>query len=466
MIRSIKAKTILLLIIVLSAIFLGVGIFLDRELNSIIFESIDDSLHTKVQIVNSLIEHKREDIDMEFVEISIGEYSVPYSGHYYQVLLGDGSPFWRSPSLAEGALPYMKERFTEGVDSFYSDVEGPKGEPVRLLTSRLTIGKWEFVILAGDDISGAQELASSFHNVLLFSVPVAVILAIVGAMFIVVLSLRSVKHLSNEVEEITEKNLDKILSVDKMDSELVGLAEAFNSTFKRLDEAFLLQRKFLSDASHELRTPVSIIKSYCDITLKKERSADEYRETIEVVDETVARMSALVEKILDVARLESEGMALKSESLDLTRVVKSVYKLISPVAGEKGIAMTLNGAEKSMELIGDGDSLSELFMNLIDNGVKYNRKGGTVEITCTESNDWIEVSVADTGVGIPKEDLGKIFNRFYRVDTSRGEISGAGLGLNIVKAIAEAHGGRLDVESEYGKGSRFTVYLPKNGSSD
>lgn len=461
MIRSIKAKTIILLIVVLSVIFLGVGIFLDRELDAIISESIDASLYTKVQIVNSLIEHKKDELDMEFVEISVGEYSVPYSGHYYQILLKDGSPFWKSPSLAEEVLPYMKEGFAEGSEPFYSDAVGPKGQPVRLLTSTITVGKWDFVIIAADDISQAHELESSFRKVLWFSVPVAVILAIVGAMFIVVLSLRSVKRLSHEVEEITEKNLDKTLSVNDMDSELVGLAEAFNTTFKRLDEAFLLQRKFLSDASHELRTPVSIIKSYCDITLKRERSAEEYRETVEVVDATVTRMASLVEKILDVARLESGGMSLKRESLDITQVVKSVYKLISPVARENGVAMTLHGAEESITLCGDEDSLSELFMNLMDNAVKYNQRGGVVEITCTESNGWIEVSVADTGIGIPKEELEKIFSRFYRIDTSRSEIAGAGLGLNIVKAIAEVHGGRLEVESEYGKGSRFTLYLPK-----
>jgi len=461
MLRSIKAKTIILLIVVLSVIFLGVGIFLDRELDSIISESIDHSLYTKVQIVNSLIEHKKDELDMEFVEISVGEYSVPYSGHYYQILMKDGSPFWKSPSLAEEALPYMKEGFGEGGEPFYSDAVGPEGQPVRLLTSSITVGKWEFVIIAADDTSQALELENSFRKVLWFSVPVAVILAIVGAMFIVVLSLRSVKRLSHEVEEITEKNLDKTLSVDEMDSELVGLAEAFNRTFKRLDEAFLLQRKFLSDASHELRTPVSIIKSYCDITLKRERSTEEYRDALEVVDETVTRMATLVEKILDVARLESGAMTLKRESLDLARVVKSVYKLISPVAAEGGVALSLYGANKRMEVMGDEDSLSELFMNLIDNGVKYNRQGGTVTITCAESNGWIEVSVADTGVGIPAEELGKIFNRFYRSDKSRSEVSGSGLGLNIVKAIAEAHGGRLDVESEYGKGSCFTLYLPK-----
>ncbi|MFQ5585990.1 MAG: sensor histidine kinase, partial [Thermodesulfobacteriota bacterium] len=286
--------------------------------------------------------------------------------------------------------------------------------------------------------------------------------AIIGSLVIVVLSLRSVKHLSHEVEEITEKNLDKILPVDEIDSELVGLAEAFNTTFKRLDDAFLLQRKFLSDASHELRTPISIIKSYCDITLKKERSVEEYRETVEVVDETIARMAVLVEKILDVARLETNGMVFKKESVDLSRVLQSVYKLIAPVSDEKGISMTLSGDEDSLELMGDEDRLSELFMNLIENGVKYNREGGTVDILCTSANGWIEVAVSDTGIGIPKEEQENIFNRFYRVDKSRSEITGAGLGLNIVKAIVDAHGGSIEVESEYGKGSKFTVRLPVN----
>jgi len=461
MLQSIKAKTIVLLLVVLTAIFLGVGIFLDKKLNSIISESIDDALHTKVQIVNSLIEHKQEgNLDMEFVEINVGEYSVPLSGHYYQVMLYDGTPFWKSPSLAEGALPYAQERLTEGVDSFYSIVEGPKGEPVRLLTSRLTLGEWEFVILAGDDISRSQELVASFRNVLWFSVPIAIILSVAGAMIIVVISLRSVGRLSREVEEITERNLDRTISVEGMDAEIVGLAEAFNATIKRLDEAFLLQRKFLSDASHELRTPVSIIKSYCDITLKRERSVEEYRETVEVVEETVTRMSALVGKILDVARLESGAMTFMSEPVDLLRVIKSIYKLISPVADEKGIAVKLHGVEGEWTVAGDEDRLSELFMNLIENGVKYNRQGGTVDITLTGADGGVDVKVEDTGIGIPEDDLERVFGRFFRVDASRGEATGAGLGLSIVKAIVDAHGGTIEVKSELGRGSTFIVHLP------
>ena len=462
MLRSIKTKTILLLVVVLTTVFLGVGIFLDKRLNSIIFESIDETLHTKVQIVNSLIEHEEDKLHMEFVEINIGEYSVPLSGHYYQILLYDGTPFWKSPSLAEGAFPYARERFTEGVDSFYSIVEGPKGEPVRLYTSRLTLGEWEFVILAGDDISRSWELVDSFRNVLWFSVPVAILLSIAGAMMIVVISLRSVGRLSREVEEITELNLDKTITLEGMDAEIVGLAEAFNATIKRLDEAFLLQRKFLSDASHELRTPVSIIKSYCDITLKKERSTEEYRETIEVVDETVTRMAALVGKILDVARLETGATNFKSEPVNLSHLVESMYKLISTVADEKGVAVRLHGMEGGWTVSGDEDRLSELFMNLIENGVKYNRKGGTVDVTLAGGESGVEVTVEDTGIGIPEDDIARVFGRFYRVDSSRGEVSGAGLGLSIVKAIVDAHGGTIDVKSELGRGSTFTIHLPLN----
>jgi hypothetical protein len=129
MIRSIKTRTTLLLIMVLMVIFLGAGIFLDRALNSIIFESIDEALHTRVEKINSLIEHGMDKLDMEFVEVQLGEYSVPYSGHYYQILLGDGSHFWSSPSLADESLPYMRDRLHGSVESFYEVVEGPADTP-------------------------------------------------------------------------------------------------------------------------------------------------------------------------------------------------------------------------------------------------------------------------------------------------------------------------------------------------
>ena len=266
-------------------------------------------------------------------------------------------------------------------------VEGPKGEPIRLLSRRLSLRGWNFVILAGDDITIQKALVNSFRTVLWYSVPIVIILTVAGALIIVIPLLRSVKRLSHKVEEITEKNLEGVVTFEEMDSELVELANVFNSAFRRLDEVFLLQRKFLSDAVYEIRAPLSIIKSDCDITLKKERGTEKYRETIAVVYETFAGLPVLIEKVLDVARLKRTGMVLKKELLDLSQVVGSVYKLISPIAKEKGISLNLHGAEGGgLKIKGDKERLSELFMHLIENGVKYNRRGGTVEITCTAPN--------------------------------------------------------------------------------
>ncbi|MFQ5586724.1 MAG: ATP-binding protein [Thermodesulfobacteriota bacterium] len=460
----------------LTIIFLGVGIYLDRALNSIIFESIDEALHTRAEKINSIIEHGMDRLDIEFAEAQLDEYFVPYSGHYYQILHSNGSHFWKSPSLAEGSLPDPRERIQGSVESFYEVVEGPKGEPVRLLTRRVSLSGWNFIILAGDDISRATALANSLRTALWYSFPLVIIVTIGEAFIIVVPLLRSVKRLSREVEEITEKNLDRIVPVEEMDSEIAGLSEAFNTTFRRLEEALLLRKKSLANASYELIAPLSIIRRDCEITLEKERSTKRYRETIEVVYETVARMPALVERILDVARSDLRGIVLKKELLDLSLVVRSVCRLISPLANEKGVTVCLHGAEGSLEMVGDKERLRELFMHLIENGVKYNRRGGTVEITCTTSSKllllrraslwkilgWIEVSVADTGVGIPENERENIFRRFHRVDWSRGDVTGAGLGLGIAKTIIDAHKGRLDIKSELGKGSRFTVHLPVN----
>ncbi|MEE9591370.1 MAG: HAMP domain-containing sensor histidine kinase, partial [Thermodesulfobacteriota bacterium] len=143
-------------------------------------------------------------------------------------------------------------------------------------------------------------------------------------------------------------------------------------------------------------------------------------------------------------------------------LINTVYKLMSPLANEKGISLTIKGTDRALDVMGDGDRLSELFMNLVENAVKYNRRDGSVDISFNTADNWVNIAVSDTGIGMAEDDINKIFDRFYRVDKSRSETTGAGLGLSIVKAIVDAHGGKLDVESELGKGSRFTVNLPIN----
>lgn len=249
-----------------------------------------------------------------------------------------------------------------------------------------------------------------------------------------------------------------------VDAELKALASSFNETMDRLEKAFQAQRDFLSDASHELRTPTSVIKSTVDVTLRRERPVEEYREALETIKTATERMGGLIDRLLRLSRIDAEQAKYKNENVSLKDVLEITLKSISPLAQEREIMVN---AEKIEEIViaGDKDQLVELFLSILDNSIKYNRPNGSVTVSMARSGEWAITRITDTGIGIAPEALDKVFDRFYRADLSRGEIPGTGLGLPIAKGIAESHGGRIEVESKVGKGTTFSISLPVIKSS-
>ena len=227
---------------------------------------------------------------------------------------------------------------------------------------------------------------------------------------------------------------------------------------KRLEESFLKQSQFLSDASHDLKTPTSVIKSYCDVTLSRERTPLEYREAMENISEMANRISIIINRILEISRLESKTFSLNIMDVDLKDLIGNVLKLLEPSALLKGVKISLSGED--IKVRGDRERLTEAFINIIDNAIKYNRNRGSVVIKTGSKEGRAIISVEDTGIGIPESEKERIFDRFFRVDTSRSVVAGSGLGLSIVKAIINAHSGSIEVESEVGKGSIFKIFLP------
>ena len=278
-------------------------------------------------------------------------------------------------------------------------------------------------------------------------------------MIITGMSLKTLNIFSRKVSAITEKNLNERIEEKDVDKELKLLATSFNNMMARIEDAFIKQRQFLSDASHELRTPTSVIKSYCDVTLKKERHKSEYAEALTVIRDASERMALLIQKILDVARFESKNVLLKKEIVDIGQILSNAYKLMRPLANEKGIEILLQDG-KEMNISGDRERLTELFINLLDNAIKYNKEDGRVVLSSAIKDGFAVIIISDTGMGIPEEHFNKIFDRFYRIDKSRGSVSGTGLGLSIAKAIVDAHGGKIEVKSKAGEGSEFKIMLP------
>jgi PAS domain S-box-containing protein len=224
-----------------------------------------------------------------------------------------------------------------------------------------------------------------------------------------------------------------------------------------------MRNEFIGMVSHELRAPLSAIEQMINVVLMKEDLGEKERNFLSRAKERLRGLVDFINKLLEVSRIEA-GMAIqRREPLDLKEVVQKAVDLFSGEALNKGLTFSVELPQDPLPLIlGDPQGLEGVFVNLISNAIKYTPPGGKITVSLTQEGDYLKVSVSDTGVGIPKEDLPRIFDKFYRVRTKETrQVIGTGLGLAIVKGIVEAHLGRIEVKSELGKGSVFTVYLPK-----
>ena len=187
---------------------------------------------------------------------------------------------------------------------------------------------------------------------------------------------------------ITEKSLDKRIKVDRFDREFRGLGSAFNNTLIRLEESFNQHKRFLSDASHELRTPASVIRSYCEIPLRKKRDAEEYKKALGVILDNAKRMGGLIEKLLTISRLEQKGFNLKMERLSVNEIIEKTVTMLRALSDKKGINITYTPIEERVFIKGDRTYMAEVFMNILDNAIKYNRDDGMVTIGGMKDEDW------------------------------------------------------------------------------
>jgi two-component system, OmpR family, sensor kinase len=235
-----------------------------------------------------------------------------------------------------------------------------------------------------------------------------------------------------------------------------------NSTFARLDSAFQQQARFTADASHELRTPISVVLAQTQSALARERPSAEYREALEACSRAAQRMRQLVESLLQLARLDAEQEHTRRHPVDLAAIAEECVEFIRPMSDMRGIRITVD-LQKAV-CIADPQQIAQVATNLFTNAVQCNRESGEIRISTGVQSEVASLVVIDTGDGIPAEDLPWIFDRFYRVDKSRSRANGrTGLGLAICRSIVEAHHGKLTVLSEPGAGSTFSVGLPVDG---
>jgi heavy metal sensor kinase len=341
------------------------------------------------------------------------------------------------------------------------------GPARRTLTRSLKYAGEHYWLVAIRPLADQEELLRRLRVSLGLAALVILLCASFGGYYLAYKSLQPVARMTETTAQISATNLHERLPVAQERDELGRLAQVFNGLLARLEAAFAQQRRFMADASHELRTPLAIICGEAEVTLARPaRKETEYREALALALDEGRRMTRLVEDLLTLARADAGHYAVRRENLYLDEVVTQCARAVRTLAAERNIAVQCTAMEE-LPFCGDETLLRRLFLNLLDNALKYTPQGGEVTIVCQREGDAYVVTIADTGAGIPAEAQPHIFERFYRADPARARESlagGSGLGLAIAKFIAEAHQGSLALVQADAGGSIFKAHfpLPKN----
>lgn len=334
----------------------------------------------------------------------------------------------------------------------------------RVLARPAIIGHEQFSLVGSYSLADIEEMLKRIRAAFLFAIPLLLAAAATGGYFIAKRGLEPVASMAEHAAEISATNLHERLPVVG-GAELMGLALVVNDLLDRLEHAFSQQQRFVADASHELRTPTAILRTEADVTLSREhRTEAEYRASVKVMQDAVRRLTRIVEDLFLLARADAGHLPIRRESLYLEDLVHDVTRSVRSVAEQRGVKVELHGVVEA-PFDGDADLLGRLLLNLLDNAIKHSKRGASVDVELGMHANKYEISVADSGPGIPQEAQQRIFERFFRADTARESTeetgtSGAGLGLAIARRVAELHAGRLDlVESRPGR-TEFRITLP------
>lgn len=460
---SIKNRLFVSLFIFISFLLIIRGVLMFYEIKDGIFGSVKQSLHLKIQILKGLLYEKDGEIRLERNETISGEYTIPRSGYYYKVVT-DGKALASSGSLVEDdfALAAVMPEYSDKdlKESVYFSV-GPANERIMVLQHDFMLFGRTATIYAAQSLEGSLALIDRIRNFFLISVFITIFIAVFAALWIARYSLKPLKMFSSKIEKITHRTLGERIDSESQGPEMKGLARSFNDMLDRLRHAFEAEKRFIADASHELKTPLAVINTKCEVLLQKERSKEEYAKALTVINNTSKKIRSIIDDMISLARLDS-GILSAADFREITvkTCIEDAVRLVETLAEKNNVGISAGFAGMNdVKVHGDENSLTEAFLNIIENAVRYNVPGGKVEISAHGGSDKVLIVVKDTGTGIGQADIKKIFGRFYRADASRNT-EGSGLGLSIAKTIIDAHNGEIKAESEIGRGSSFTIIIP------
>ncbi|MBN1478518.1 sensor histidine kinase N-terminal domain-containing protein [Candidatus Sumerlaeota bacterium] len=475
--RSLRLRLLALFMVMEIAVIFAMAALVYHRSERALFDAMDADLASSFHGLATELEEGEPVLEVTS-ELSEGQRAEFGQGrdHFYQIADGAGHVLVTSPSL-HGDHISLPEDWEDDlqIGEVVHTLEEWDDEEIRVATLAVSPvypvgfdlndadpGRVSIVQIAAE----TDDLRDTLRDLVDYLTMIGgglILLSLLGGYALSSWALRPVRRLGDQVAQITEETLDQRLPEGGLPAELRPLSEGFNRSLSRLEAAFERERRFLADASHELRTPVSVAMSIQEVALRHPREPARYVEAIETSLQASLRMKSLVERMMAVAREDRRQTTLNWIDTDLGEAVDAVVQFLGPLAERCEVAIRWRRPEAPVRFRGDRMRLEELVENLVSNGIIHNRPGGEVriELLAGENGRGHELRVSDDGPGIAPEHIPHLFERFYRVDRARArEHGGSGLGLSIAQWVAESHGATIEVKSQLGEGAEFRVLFP------
>lgn len=445
-----------LTIFVLAQFVFGAGMWL--MLRNHLYDLVDDGLEGQVEDLKNFMNAQKKGASLSKLQEDVNEtYVLEHSGDYLEMYAEDGTVLYRSTFLQNHRVNLPAGSHSKVL---YRDLR-IDGQPFRFTRVTLSADGHDYTATIGTPTDDVVETLDLFRSYLLMFAPLIFLLAAGGGHWLSRRALAPVDALVRTARDIGGANLGSRLEKINTRDELQRLADTLNEMLDRIETAFLRITQFTADASHELRTPVSLIRTEAELALRRSRGEAEYKESLRHILLEAERTTELIEQLLSLARADSGREALNMQPVNLHDTLSGVVDGWQHVAAIRNLQFSVSLDERDAYVVGDETSLRRLAGILLDNAFKYTPAPGRVHLSLERNDEHVIMKVEDSGVGISTDDQAKIFERFYRVDKARSRAQGgAGLGLSIALWIVAQHRGTIHVQSQPGSGAAFSVELP------
>ena len=426
--------------------------------------STDLFLADKLNVVRTMLRDRPNDLDGLREEVELESAARRYEQFYIRLLDKSGTELMATPGMADQLDLAQLVAQTQNRSDRTIAMKGKLGRTFRVMAATAPVGSppaQTEVIQIAVDVSQTEELLARYRHWFAAIMMGTLIIFPVAGYTIARRGIRPVEEMATTARHISSTNLHERILPEGYPVELASLADTFNKMLDGLEESFERISRFSADIAHDLRTPVNNIRGEAEVALARARTVDEYRDVLESCLEEAVRLSDLIGNLLFLARAESPLTHLQRAPVDVVELLGSVRDYYEASAAESGISLTTAADTEPVIAKLDRPLIQRAVGNLVANAVAHTPPGGAVLLAARADLTAVCIEISDTGVGIPPEALPRVFDRFYRVDTSRSQASGGtGLGLAIVQSIMLLHGGRAEIASQLGHGTRVTLHIP------